>query len=521
MHTQHALPPEAVRVALEEAPDAMLIVDLSGTIRFANQSVTELFGHPHGELIGRSVEVLVPERFRKPHADYRGEFTRDKKTRPMGGQRLDLFGLRTDGSEFPVAISLKTVYCHPEWITVAAIRDMTSHVTAESRLREAMDQANHASLAKSRFLSTASHDLRQPLQTLALLNGALRRMVADRPAASDVVMQQEHAIASMSRLLNALLDISKLESGAVRPNPTEFAVGALFEELREGFSRLAEDKGLAFKVTPCEESVRSDPALVGQILRNLVSNAIKYTRQGSVALRCVHDDPALVRIEVLDTGVGIPADQLRHIYDEFFQVGGAHNPARQGYGLGLSIVRRLVTLLDLKLEVQSEVGSGSLFALTLPTGLRAASAARRIEAEPPAHGAPAQIRILLVEDDTGVRNATRMLFRAEGYDVTAVASFAEALEQARRDPRVDLLVTDYHLGNGTTGSDVIASVREALGRPIKAVLMTGDTSSAIQMLPADPRTKVASKPVNADELLQLLRALLTPAEEGPPDAVPS
>jgi len=507
----HALPPEVIRIALEEAPDAMLIVDAAGTIRYANQTITELFGHPHTELVGQSIEILVPERFRSHHAVYRADFTSDRKTRPMGGQRLDLFGLRADGSEFPVAISLKTVHCQ-EWFTVAAIRDMTSHVSAESKLREARDQADHASLAKSRFLATASHDLRQPLQTLALLNGALRRLVTDRPAVTDVVTQQEHAITSMSRLLNALLDISKLESGAVRPNQTDFNMSALFGELREEFSGLAQDKGLGFTVTPCEERVHSDPSLVGQIVRNLVSNAIKYTRQGSVTVRCLHENPDSVRIEVLDTGLGIPADQLRYIYDEFFQVGGPHNPARQGYGLGLSIVKRLVALLDLKLEVQSEVGRGSRFALTLPTSPRAASPTGPAETRSAMQTVPAQARILLVEDDAGVRNATSMLFRSEGYDVTAVASSAAALEHIRRDPRVDLLVTDYHLGDGANGSHVIAAVREALGRPLKAVLMTGDTSSAIRMLPADPGTRVASKPVDADELLRLLRELLAPAQ---------
>ena len=509
-HHLHALPPEVIRIALENAPDAMLIVDTAGAIRFANQTAMELFGHPHEELVGRSVEMLMPERFRTGHAVYRAEFTRDGKSRPMGGQRLDLFGLRADGNEFPLAISLKPVCCERERFTVAAIRDMTSHAIAERKLKEAQEHADRANLAKSRFLATASHDLRQPLQTLALLNGALRRVVADRPPATEALVQQEQAIASMSRLLNALLDISKLESGAVRPNPSDFAVNTLFEELRDEFSSLAASKGLTLKVTLCEESVHSDRSLVGQILRNLVSNAIKYTRQGSVALRCLHDNPAFVRIEVLDTGVGIPADQLRYIYDEFFQVGGPNNPAREGYGLGLSIVQRLVTLLDLKLDVQSELGRGSVFAVTLPASCSAVSAARRGEAPPPplVRGAPLQARILLVEDDAGVRNATRMLLKSEGYEVTAVASLTAALEYVRQEQRVDLLVTDYHLGAGETGTQVIASVRAALDRPPKVVLMTGDTSATIRMLPPDPFMRIASKPVNAEELLQVLRELL-------------
>jgi two-component system, sensor histidine kinase len=509
----HSLPADVIETALEDAPDAMLIVDAQGAIRFANRSVTELFGHPHAELIGRSLETLIPGRFRAAHVPYRNAFMRDRRSRAMGGHRLDLFGLRANGTEVPLAISLRTIYCDPEWFTVAAVRDMTSHVMAERELTQAREQAERANLSKSRFLATASHDLRQPLQTLALLNGALRRVMADRPSAAEALAQQEQAIASMSRLLNALLDISKLESGAAKPDVSDFAVSALLRDLREEFATLAVSKGLRLEVTPCEESVHSDPSLVGQILRNLLSNAIKYTREGWVALRCGHDDPASVRIEVLDSGVGIPAEQLAHIYDEFFQVGGPHDGPREGYGLGLSIVQRLVALLDLKLDVQSELGRGSRFTLTLPASRAAATPARPNRTQEAAPGAPAQARILLVEDDPGVRNATHFLLKNEGYDVTAVASLGAANAEARRDPRLDLLVTDYHLGEGETGMQVIASLRKALDRPLKAVLMTGDTSSAIQALRPDPLMRIASKPVNAEELLRLLSTLLSDREE--------
>ena len=189
-------------------------------------------------------------------------------------------------------------------------------------------------------------------------------------------------------------------------------------------------------------------------------------------------------------------------------MGGPHKKGREGYGLGLSIVQRIVTLLELKLDVQSEVGRGSQFSLILPMSGASARPAPSVEGQLLVH-APTQARILLVEDDAGVRNATRMLFKSEGYHVTAVTSLAEALEHVHRDPRVDLLVTDYHLGDRATGTQVIAGVREALEpQLLKAVLMTGDTSSAIQKLPPDPLVKIASKPVNSEELLRLLRAML-------------
>ena len=172
----------------------------------------------------------------------------------------------------------------------------------------------------------------------------------------------------MSRLLNALLDISKLESGAIKPEPTDFVVAKLFEELRSEFAQLASNKGLELQVEPCADCVHSDPSLIEQILRNLVANAIKYTREGWVRLRCLHET-GVVRIEVLDSGVGIAPDQLPFIYDEFYQVGVPTNTVREGYGLGLSIVQRLVKLLDVKLSVQSEPGKGTVFALDLPAGI--------------------------------------------------------------------------------------------------------------------------------------------------------
>jgi two-component system CheB/CheR fusion protein len=311
----------------------------------------------------------------------------------------------------------------------------------------------------------------------------------------------------MSQLLNSLLHICKLESGAVRAERKDFAVNTLLEGLRHEFTSVAASKGLILEVTTCEESAHSDAALVGQILRNLLSNAIKYTRQGKVALRCEREDAACLRIEVLDTGIGIAADNLRCIYDEFFQVCGPHNPAREGYGLGLSIVQRLVTLLDLKLEVQSELGRGSRFALRLAAG-RKPSRRKRRRGVQATRAAARPTAVLLVEDDAGVRTATRLFLQSEGYAVTAVASLADAIEHAREHPPVNLLLTDYHLGDNETGTQVIASVRQVLGRPLKAVLVTGDTSAAIQRLPADADTRVASKPVTAEELLGLMRELL-------------
>ncbi|HMD72324.1 MAG TPA: ATP-binding protein [Steroidobacteraceae bacterium] len=514
-------PSEIARSALDAAPDAMLIIDGEGVIRFANRQVSAVFGYAHEDIVGQPVEALMPQRFRNRHLGHREHYAGNLRLRPMGSG-LELFGRRKDGSEFPVEISLSPLEGIGQPLIAAAIRDVTEHKrieveliaaresaeAARARADEAREIADRANLGKSRFLATASHDLRQPVQTISLLNGTLRRLVTV-PGAVEAIAQQEQATAAMSRLLNALLDISKLESGAIRPEPADFKVAAIFEEMRAEFAGIAANKGLKFEVESCEDAAYSDPSLVEQILRNLVSNAVKYTREGFVRLRCLHET-SLVRLEVLDTGIGIPPDHLSHIYDEFYQVGVPANVSRDGYGLGLAIVQRLVKLLTLKLDVRSEPGQGSAFSLVLPasSGPRAAvlgplAAAAACQSQP--LGA---VRVLLVEDNASVRCATTLLLGLEGYHVTPVASLAEAVQHVQQGRGVDLLITDYHLGDGETGSQVITALREMLGFSLPAVLTTGDTSTAIKHLPRDPHLRVTSKPINPDELLTLLRALL-------------
>jgi PAS domain S-box-containing protein len=498
---------QLVHRVLDSAPDAMVIIAHDGTIVFANRQVETLFGHEAASLVGMQVELLLPERFRMRHIGHRSGYVESIRVRPMG-TGLELFALHKNGSEFPVEISLSPAQDDTRKLFVASIRDVTERREIQEALREAREAADRANRAKSRFLATASHDLRQPLQALALLNGTMRRMVKDGVLA-DALSQEEQAITAMSHLLNALLDISKLESGAVKPEITDFKVAALFEEMQAEFAALAANKGLRLEVEECDDRVHSDPSLVGQVVRNLLANAIKYTATGGVKLRCLHE-PALVRLEVLDTGVGIPPAELQRIYADFYQVGVSTNTSRDGYGLGLSIVSRIVELLQLKLDVESEVGKGTRFALSLPVSAAAGDA--RAPAVPVREmQACAQdqrkVKVLVVEDDARVRNATRMLLKVEGYDVLTAASLNEAAEAAKENADIAMLVTDYHLGADETGVQVIATLREKLGQSLPAVLVTGDTSSAMQELELDSRLRTAIKPINPDQLLALLSEL--------------
>jgi len=244
--------------------------------------------------------------------------------------------------------------------------EMIERAQIKDALRAARQAADEANRAKDRFLATASHDLRQPLQTLYFLNQVLRRMIHDADA-GEVIAGQEKAIGSMSELLNALLDISKLESGAVEPQIDDVALAPLFEELRLEFSALAQSKGLHFETANCSEIVRTDPQLLAQILRNLLSNAIRYTKTGFVRLQCEREGEQ-IRIDVEDTGIGIPEEHLSRIFDEFYQVGVVPNSVREGSGLGLSIVRRLVRLLNHHMRVHSRLGAGSAFSVVLSPG---------------------------------------------------------------------------------------------------------------------------------------------------------
>ncbi len=494
---------ELIRSALESAPDAMLIADPRGTILFANRQFSTLFGYSSAEATALTVEALMPQRFRERHRQHLQEFLLERRTRLMG-VGLELAALRRDGTEFPAEISLSPIVDGARMLVTAAIRDITAHKRIQSQLLEARQAAERADQSKSRFLATASHDLRQPLQSLALLNGALRRLIVD-PRAEEALCGQERALGAMSRLLNALLDVSKLESGTVRPHTLDMDIAPLFAELEQEFAAVAAQKNLTLAVSHGGECVHCDPALLAQILRNLLSNAIKYTVSGGVRLRCSRSGAA-VQIELIDTGIGIEAAHLPHIFDEFYQIEPAGSRRREGYGLGLAIVRRLVDLLGLRLAASSEPGKGSVFVLMLPPGTRCA--------EPPEEstraGAPEQplesLRVLLVEDDPAVRDATGMLLRLEGYAVRTAGSLTEALECIGSGQRIDLLITDYHLGSNETGTEVIARARERLGETLPAVLITGDTSSTIRALEG-PRLRLANKPIRAKDLLSLLRAL--------------
>jgi CheY-like chemotaxis protein len=355
----------------------------------------------------------------------------------------------------------------------------------------------------------ASHDLRQSVQTLALLNKSLTGSVDGNTRAA--LQEQSEAIESMARLLDALLNISKIESGVVRPVLADFSVAALFEKLGKEYAALAASKGLALELDARgAQTIRSDETLVGEILRNLLSNAVKFTAHGSISLKCSSTESA-VCLEVRDTGIGIAAEELPKIFGEFYQVGVDAMVTRQGYGLGLGIVQRLATLLETEVKVESEVGKGSRFSFALPAGGPVRPSEGAVIASRAADRPGVESTLLLVEDDRSVRRSMELFLKARGYRVLAAATLEQALAMLGGDVKPDLLITDFHLAGGKKGDYVIGAVRERLGAAFPAILLSGDTSPGIARLPSDAHVRFATKPLDPNRLVELVEELLDAA----------
>ena len=220
---------------LQFSPDAMLVVDVQGIIRFSNETSSSVFGYSPEQLIGQPIKLLIPERFHTRHGAHLSSYLREPESREMGARISDLFARRRDGTEFPAGIRLSPFRDGDQAFVAAAIRDMTERRSISDALVEAREEADRANRAKSRFLATASHDLRQPLQTIRLINASIHKLTQHIPDLSDLVRHQEMAIESATRLLNALLDISRLESGAIEPQLAPVSLAAAFEDLAREF----------------------------------------------------------------------------------------------------------------------------------------------------------------------------------------------------------------------------------------------------------------------------------------------
>ncbi len=390
--------------------------------------------------------------------------------------------------------------------------DITARRHTAGLLEEAARRVEQASAAKSRFLSAASHDLRQPLQTLTLLRDLLAKIVEGEEARKLVAMQ-EPTLAAMSAMLDTLLDINRIESGTLQAAPVAFPIGALMARLGEEFGYLASGQGLELRVVPCSLTIRSDPRLLEQMLRNLLSNALKYTRQGRILLGCRRRTGG-VSIEVWDTGIGIPEKDQKDIFDEYHHLDNAARERERGLGLGLSIVQRLANLLGHGLDVHSKPGRGSGFAITVPL-CRSANAIPTLAAPiaiPHRTGA-----ILVIEDDPEVRDLLVRVLTKEGHVAIVAADGEAALAlSARGAIRPEIILADFNLPGGMNGLRLGELLRERLGAAVPVIILTADISTETLRAIAARNYPRLDKPVRAVDLTALLQRLLSEAQDTPP-----
>ncbi|WP_029007436.1 hybrid sensor histidine kinase/response regulator [Azospirillum halopraeferens] len=473
------------RAVVDSAVDPIVLIDGAGTILSFNPAAERTFGYAGAEVMGSNVCVLMPEPDRSAHDGYIARYRATGERRIIGIGR-EVTGRRRDGSTFPLELSVAEWRAGGTVYYTGIMRDISERKAAETALRaataeaerareeavKARDAAERADVAKSKFLAAASHDLRQPVQSLFFFAHALSDRLDGHPAA-DMLASMSGSLDALKGLLDSILDVSRLDAGVVQPNVTEFALGPLLARIAAEYAPRAAEAGLRLRHVPTRAWTRSDPVLLERALRNLLENALRYTVTGGIVLGCRRRDGTL-RIVVADSGIGIPAGKLPEIFEEFTQLGNPERDRRKGLGLGLAIVRRLASLLGHEVTVRSQPGRGSTFALEVPAAA-ARALPRAVNALPPQPDGKGLI--LVIDDDTVILVSMRAMLEQWGYEVAAAVSADEAIELLLglgRAPRA--ILADYRLREGRTGVEAIRDVFGVCGVRVPAVVITGDTA---------------------------------------------
>jgi PAS domain S-box-containing protein len=486
---------------VDTAQAIVLVLDTQGRVVRYNPYMEELSGYPLAEVQNRDWFSIF-----LPHED------REKIRALFFGSSLSESRVQVNVN--PIVTKTGAVR-QVEWhnkaladqegkvLGVLAIgQDISERVQTERDLQQAKDQAERANLAKSRFLAAASHDLRQPLQAMSLLLSALRSRRMDE-SARQILTDMKNALHVTEALLNALLDISKLEAHYFVPDRRDFHAGAFLQELREQFKAQAAERGVRIRLFPSAAILYSDIGLLGRVLQNFIANAIHHGQGERILLGCRRSGDNW-RLEVWDRGPGIEAEHLDAIFEEFFQLGNPARDLNRGLGLGLAIAKRVADLLQLKIDVRSRVGRGSCFSVEVPSG----SDLPRVDPRQPA---PARVQppreglVLIVEDDRIVLGATERLLGQWGYRTRAAGSAEEALRLLDRGgERFSLALLDFRLPDDWNGVKLVSEIRRRLDYPLPAILLTGDTSAEKLLEVRESGLPVLHKPVDTARLYQLI-----------------
>ncbi|MBI3517637.1 MAG: PAS-domain containing protein [Proteobacteria bacterium] len=503
---------ELLRATLENVSQGICVFDRELRLASWNRRFLELNDLSAGFLrVGTDLTEIVA--LLAARGDYKSDIDALLEHRRQAKGAAVYERARPDGTVLEIALSDM-----PDGGFVATYTDVTERHNAaaalERRVAErttalalAKAEAERANLSKTRFLAAASHDLLQPLHAARLFSSALGELRQE-----PLVGKIDASLRSVETLLGALLDVSKLDGGAVTAQPRAFPIDAVMATLAEEFSAIARERGLALTMVRSSAGVYSDPALLRRILQNFLSNALRYTEAGRVLVGCRRQG-ATVRIEVWDTGPGIPETDLDDIFVEFQRLAPRTGDTEQGLGLGLAIVGRIARMLGHPVTVRSVVGRGSCFAVTVPRVDAAAVASAAVAAEPEV--APRRRNlgfgdalVVCIDNDAVILDGMAALLG--GWDCRVLAATTAEQALARLDgARPAMVIIDYRLDGDVTGESALATLRARLGDDLPAIFITADhTEATRQRIAGHP---VLYKPVNPGALRALLSRLLQPA----------
>ncbi|MBL4690851.1 MAG: PAS domain S-box protein [Rhodospirillales bacterium] len=499
--TEEALKESENRLRLfsDAMPALFSYVDKDRRYRFCNLAYEKQFRRKRDQIVGRTIdEINGPEICAQLEPEFEKVFAGENVFFEQWVDFREAGRTFVRGSLIPDISPIGEVKGF-----FAMIQDMTAKKQAEDMPAQAKEQAEKTSASKSRFLAAASHDLRQPMQALAMFVDVLARKEHD-DVSTDIIGKIQASSKSLQGLLNSLLDISKLEADLVVPATRRFTVGELTARLAEEIEPMAQRKGLRLIHVPSSLAIRSDPGLLDRILRNLLVNAVTNTKHGRILFGCRRRGRQVL-VEVWDTGTGVADDQKKKIFEEFYQGKEEDGIRRSGLGLGLAIVDRLVKLLNHTIEVSSGPSSGlsggSVFRIRVPVARDAEAAVKQAVVRDGGFEETAGALIVGIDDDPAVREALSLLLESWGFSTVTAASAHEAMQHLAQENRApDLVIADYQLQQGKKGSNAIRDIQRRWGDSIPGLLLTGDIEPVRLKEAAASGYQVIQKPIQPDKL---------------------
>ena len=546
-----------LQTVMKYSNDWLVVKDLDNRFKYVSGKFCRAYDKSAEEIVGKDdLQLGTPAElvFGKPGAEWKGYWALDKEVTDSGVplssppllldedlnmyESMDKVPLRnSNGDVFALMVCVYRFIQNPAENKIAdttfdddgkstALWDRKTSLPNNPALysinnekikaEELKHESDRAFIAKNRFIASASHDLRQPLYALGLYVSALQPSV--NKDGQSLVKKIEGCVNALNELLTSLLDISKLDAKVVSADTSNFKIGALLQSLQSECLSIARGKSLDIYCRADDSLVHSDEVLLRRVVRNLLVNAIKYTEQGKITMTATRIGNQ-VEVVVADTGIGIPADQQKMVFEEFVKAGSKSVDTQQGLGLGLSIVKRLCEILDIGLWLESKVGSGTRISLTVPLGTKPGTESdkenetkKRATAKPLKTSATEEQKLILViDDDTVVCEAVETILMQSGYRVISATSPDTALAVLRESALLpDAMIVDFRLSEKMTGLNAIEIITAALRTPIPALIVTGDTTDTGLKKITDSGYKHLHKPVDSARLLKTVHDTIDP-----------